>query len=146
MKKSYLYSGLVMAAAGVCFLLLALFTEYTLEPLLWGLFGGCFWAGIVSIVKYCYWSSPAHREEYVKRLETEHISLRDERKIMLRDKSGAVTYRLSLLVCALGAFAFSIASLLGTPWARYVTTTLAILLIVQYVLGIIVYRRLEKRF
>ena len=146
MKKSYLYSGLVMTAAGVCFLLLAALTEYALEPLLWGLCGGSLGGGLGSIFKYIDWSHPEHREEYAQRLERERISMGDERKIMLRDKSGAVTYRLSLLICAFGAFAFSIAAILGVSWARSVTMTLGILLITQYVLGLLVYRRLEKRF
>ena len=145
MKKSYLYSGLAMLAAGAAFMLIAVFTEYALEPLLWGVCGGGLGGGIASLLHYWYWTRPAHQEEYAQMLETERISAQDERKIMLRDKSGAVTYRISLLLCALGAFAFSIASILGASWARYVTITLGILMVLQYVMGILVYRRLEKR-
>ncbi len=145
MKKSYLYTGFAMAAVGVAFMLIAIFTEHALEPLLWGLCFGLLFNGIVSVLKYWYWTRPAHQEKYAQILKKERISARDERKIMLRDKSGAVTYRISLLLCALGAFGFSIASILGTSWARYVTITLGVLLIVLYVLGIWVYRRLEKR-
>ncbi len=40
MKRSHLIYGIVYTCIGVAFLLLALFTEYRLESLFWGLAGG----------------------------------------------------------------------------------------------------------
>ena len=80
MKRSHLIYGIVYTCIGVAFLLLALFTEYRLESLFWGLAGGMGFSGIQMIVRYVYWSAPGRREIYAQRMEQERIELHDELK------------------------------------------------------------------
>lgn len=147
MTKKTLYEGIAYIAAGLFCLALALTTEWQIEPLLWGLFGAGIGPGIGLIWKYFHWTRPGKREEYDARLKTERISMHDERKIMLRDKSGAIVYRIMLLVYAVLTFLCSILSVLdiGKPFTLYLTICCAVLIVVQYVLGILVFQRLEKK-
>lgn len=44
--------------------------------------------GITMICKYVYWSKPENKVKYNEKVKIEKIKMADERKIMLRDKSG----------------------------------------------------------
>ena len=100
MKKSYLWTGLGMIVLGMIFLAIAIFWDTPLGSLLCG-FSGAFTApGIVQVIKYVKWSNPKNAPLYRERLEEEQIELRDERKEMLRNKSGRYAYILGLLVAA----------------------------------------------
>ncbi len=147
MKKQTLYAGIAYAAAGCLFLLLALCTNWQIEPLFWGLFGAGVSSGLMMIGKYLYWARRDHRAAYDARLKAEQINLHDERKIMLRDKSGAIVYRTMLLGDILLTFVCSILSILeiGKPFTLYLTITFALLAVIQYLLGIAVFRHLEKK-
>ena len=58
MKKQTLYEGIgYIFAAFVC-LMLAVFYDFKIEPLLCGLVGSCGAVGIKLIYKYLYWSKP----------------------------------------------------------------------------------------
>lgn len=146
MKKSMLYTGFVYFFVGVISLIVALTTEYRLEALLWGITGAGIATGIRLIVKYYYWTKPEHKAEYDARLQNEAIQLKDERKVMLRDKSGRLAYIAMMLLQLILTFIFSILSMLDYyyPFSRYACIGLSILLIIQYVFGIVAYRRLSK--
>lgn len=147
MKKQMLYTGMAYAAAGCLCLLLALCTNWQIEPLLWGLFGAGAGSGLMMIGKYLYWTRGDRRAAYDARLKAEQINLHDERKIMLRDKSGAIVYRTMLMGDMLLTFICSILSILeiGKPFTLYLTITFALLAAIQYLLGIAVFRHLEKK-
>ncbi|MGL9728607.1 hypothetical protein [Enterococcus sp. DIV0756] len=146
MKKSMLYTGFVYFFVGVISLIVALTTEYRLEALLWGITGAGIATGIRLIGKYYYWTKPKHKAEYDARLQNEAIQLKDERKVMLRDKSGRLAYIAMMLLQLILTFIFSILSMLDYfyPFSRYACIGLSILLIIQYVFGIVAYRRLSK--
>lgn len=71
----------------------------------------------------------------------------DERKVMLRDKSGCLTYRLMMLLHCIFMVVFSIMSVLDlyNPFSKYACIGLACLLVFQYVCGLFVFSYLEKR-
>lgn len=149
MKKSYLWAGLGMIAAGILFLLAALLWETPLESILYGLFGAFAAPGTVQIYKYVKWTNPKNAPVYRERLEQEQIDLRDERKEMLRNKSGRIAYILGLLVVALAMIACSILEafgFLGEDMARLAVLSMAAYALFQLAAGWVVYRLLEKRY
>ncbi|MFR3684552.1 MAG: hypothetical protein ACLTXM_05870 [Enterococcus sp.] len=146
MKKSMLYTGFVYFFVGIISLVIALTTAYPLESLLWGITGAGIATGIRLLGKYYYWTKPEHKAEYDARLQNEAIQLKDERKVMLRDKSGRLAYIAMMLLQLILTFIFSILSMLEYfyPFSRYACIGMSILLIIQYIFGIVAYRRLSK--
>lgn len=147
MKKSLLYTGLGYLIFGIVFIIIALITEFKFEGLLWGAGGAGIVPGIVDILKYLHWSRPENQEKYNEKLKTEKIEMNDERKIMLRDKSGCITYKIMLVIyCVLIILVSIINSVCNfKPLSIYIVVTLVILLIFQYACGIIVFNYLDKK-
>jgi len=149
MKKSNLLFGVGMVAVGIVFLLTALLWDTPLRSLLYG-FAGAFTApGIIQIGKYIKWTRPKNVPIYRERLEQERIDLRDERKSMLRDRSGRYAYVFGLAVLTAAVLVFSILEMLGIigkAEGRLITLFLAFDLIVQYLAGIVFYQMLAKRY
>lgn len=149
MKKSSLWTGLVMIALGTLFLLAALLWDTPLEGLLFGMFGAFTAPGIVQVIKYVKWSSPKNAPLYRERLEQEQIDLQDERKSMLRDRSGRYAYILGLLVAALAMLVFSVLDafgIVGEDSAALMVLFLGGYAVFQLVAGWVIYKRLEKRY
>lgn len=147
MKKSALYAGIGCTVFGMILITLALFTEYKFEGLLWGFGGAVIGSGLARVGKFIYWSKPKNQAEYDKKLKNERIEMADERKIMLRDKSGCITYRIMTgIYCAL-IIIFSVISVIGywMPFSRYLVILFFLLLVFQYVCGIVVFNQLNKR-
>lgn len=146
MKASNLITGLVYAAAGFAFLLLALVTDSPLASLFCGLAGAGIVPGGAMIVRYFYWSRPERRERYRERLEEERIELRDERNAALRDRSGRYAYLLGLAVTALAILVFYVLGALQVlSGTRLMVLYLGAYLLFQYVAGLVIYRRLSAR-
>jgi len=149
MKKRDLWTGVGMTAAGILFLLAALLWETPLESILYGLFGAFAAPGTVQIYKYVKWTNPKNAPVYRERLEQEQIDLQDERKSMLRDRSGRYSYILGLLAVAVAMLAFSVLDafgVVGEAEARLMILFLAAYALFQLVAGWVIYKRLEKRY
>ena len=148
MKKSDLWTGIGMIAVGlVC--LAAVFLNTLVSSLFAGLFGAFTVPGIVQVYKYCKYTSPKHAAEYRERLEQEKIDLRDERKEMLRNKSGRYAYLLGLLMVAAAIIACSILEAFGIieeDAARLAILSMAAYALFQLVAGIVIYKLLEKKY
>lgn len=147
MKKTLLYTGIVYFAIGSICLALAMMYEFRIEGLLWGFAGAGVLPGVLMVWKYFHWSRPERREEYERLLQIEKIEMHDERKVMLRDKSGRIAYSIMVgIYCGLMAL-FALFTVMGwwTPFARYVVIGLGILLVIQYICGIVVFQYLSKR-
>ena len=146
MKKSYLWTGVGMIVLGLCCLLAALLLDTPLDSVLCGLFGAFTAPGIVQIYKYFMWGrSP----EYRAKLEEEQIDLRDERKEMLRNKSGRIAYVIGLLAAAVYMTAFSVLGTLGIvseAASRLMILFLAGYMLFQLAAGRIVYRLLARKY
>ena len=147
MKRGTLYTGIGYTLFGVICIIIAFVFEFKIEGILWGFGGAGIGPGIVMIWKYFHWSKPENKAEYNKRLKLEKIDMSDERKIMLRDKSGHITYIVIIEVYCVLILIFSILNVLGyfSPFSKYIVIGLVILLLFQYICGIIVFNYLNKR-
>ena len=146
MKKSYLWTGVGMTALGLCCLLAALLLDTPLDSILCGLFGALTAPGLLQIYKYFKWG---HSPEYRAKLEEEEIDLRDERKEMLRNKSGRYAYLLGLVLTAasiLVFFALEMLNVIGESTGRLITIFLGGFLLVQYAAGLVIYRLLARKY
>lgn len=149
MKKSDLWTGVLMILAGVAFLLAALLLDTGLESIFCGFFGGFTAGGAGILCKYYKLHSPKHAAEYREKLEEEQIDLRDERKEMLRNRSGRYAYILGLMLMAVSIVIVSILGkmeVIGEEAAQLLTICLAIFLIVQYIAGLVIYRLLSRKY
>ena len=149
MKKRELWFGLGMIAGGILFLLAALLLETPLDSLFCGFFGALIGPGAVQVYKYVKWTKLETADSYQRHLEEEQIELRDERKSMLRDRSGRYAYVLGMLLACAALVAFSILGKLGVvpeAAAELLVYFLAAFLLVEFAAGILIYKRLEKRY
>ena len=149
MKKRDLWTGVGMTAAGVLCLLAALLWETPMRSLLCGFCGALSVPGVAQICKYVKWTSPRNAPIYRERLEREQIELRDERKSMLRDKSGRYAYILGLLTLSAAIFALCLLEafgVLGREETRLTVLFLGGCVLFQVTAGLVIYRLLEKRY
>ncbi|MCR1897626.1 hypothetical protein NSA47_01300 [Irregularibacter muris] len=146
MKKNNLYIGLLYMALGAVCLGLALNTVNSLGSLLFGFSGGGLINGLYLIWRYFYWTSPKRKAVYEARLEEEQINLKDEFKESLRNRSGRIAYIITFLVIALSIVIFSIMGSLGILDTKMLVLYLFILWIFMYIIGIIIYRILMKKY
>lgn len=146
MKKSELYKGIGCTILGVILFIIALLTEIKWEGMLWGLCGASIGPGIVLVCQYVYWSKPENKAKYNEKVKFEKIEMGDERKVMLRDKSGCMTYCIMVAIYCILIMAFSVLSVSGyfMPFSRYAVIGLSILLVCQYICGIVIFNRLSK--
>ena len=147
MKRSELYMGIGYTLLGIILLMIALLTEFKFEGILWGMIGASIGPGITIICKYVYWSKPENKVRYNEKVKIEKIEMGDERKIMLRDKSGCITYRIMIVIYCVLIMTFSILTVFGyfMPFYKYAVIGFSILLIIQYICGIVIFNRLNKR-
>lgn len=145
MKKSDLWWALGTIAAGIFFFLTGLLWTTQLSSILCGIGGGWFFNGLAQLWRYVKWTRPENVGAYRARLEQEQIDLHDERKEMLRNKSGRYAYVLGLAVCCVAIFVFSILGILGVlEGCRPVILFLGAYVVFQYAAGVVIYRRLEQ--
>lgn len=146
MKKSNLWWALGTTAVGVMLFLAGLVWENRLSAILCGIGGGWVFNGLAQLWRYVKWTRPENAQAYRRRIEQEQIDLHDERKEMLRNKSGRYAYVLGLILCCLSVLIFSILHILGALKDGLVFVLfLTGYLIVQYAAGILIYRRLEQK-
>ena len=113
MKKSNLWCGAAYALLGLVFLLAGLLWETRLSSLCVGFGAGMLSSGVVQLARYRKWTRPQNAAVYRQRLEEEQIDLRDERKNMLRDRSGRYAYVFGLMLCAVSILTFHLLEVLG---------------------------------
>lgn len=146
MKKSNLWWALGFMAAGAAFFLTGLLWQTRLSGILCGIGGGWLFNGAVQLWRYAKWTRPENAAAYRERLEQQRIDLHDERKELLRNKSGRYAYLLGLAVCCAAIFLFSILGVLGVlEGCRPLILFLGAYVVFQYGAGVVIYRRLERR-
>lgn len=100
---------------------------------------GLAFGSIAQIVRIVYWQNPKREAEYEEKKQEAHINSVDERKQYIRMKAGHITYQ--IMTFALLALSFILALLRVEPW---VIAMIFLLYVGQWLLGVLVYRRLEK--
>ncbi|ABW18329.1 hypothetical protein [Alkaliphilus oremlandii] len=147
MKRRKVIEGLVSLLVGITCLIHALLFKTKLTSLLSGFAGAGISSGTVILWKHYYWSKPENRSKHKEKLENENIELYDERKTMLRDKSGRYAYIVGLITLSISIVIFSIlGSLEITADTRLIVLYLGGLLVFEYIIGIIIYKRLSKKY
>lgn len=147
MKKSNLITGICYIAIGVISLALAISFESNLDSIFFGFAGAGIVPGIIMVSKYVYWNKPANRERYQEKIENETIEQHDELKVKLRDRSGRYAYGIGLITICVSIAVFSILDKLQIlNSTRIIVLYLGAYLISQIIIGIVIYRRLLKRY
>ncbi|WP_312701143.1 hypothetical protein [Sedimentibacter sp.] len=147
MKKNNLLIGIMYVIVGVLFFLVATLTESKLDSLLFGFAGAGIAPGIMMIYRYFYWNKPGNKERYAERMENEKIEQHDELKVKLRDKSGRYAYIFGLVAVSISIVAFSVLGQLEIiDNYRMIIFYLGGYLILQYIIGIIIFNRLLKKY
>lgn len=146
-KKNNLITGLIYLIIGIsCFIIQNIF-ETGLDSILIGLAGAGIGGGMVMLWKYYYWTRPKNQKEYEELVENRTIDLQDERKEKLRDKSGRYAYLLGLIILSISILVFSVLGSLDIiKNSQLIILYLALFLIFQYLIGIIIYRYLSKKY
>ena len=149
MKKNYLWTGLGMIALGLACLAASILWDTPMDSLLCGFFGAFAAPGVMQVWKYIRWTRLETEDSWQRHVEEEQIELRDERKSMLRDKSGRYAYILGLLAVALAILVFSVLDAFGV--VEEDTASLMVLFLggyglFQLVAGWVLYRLLEKKY
>ncbi|MCQ1530829.1 hypothetical protein [Lutispora saccharofermentans] len=147
MKKSNLYIGLMFLFIGIACLVIGLNFESRLESLLFGWTGAGIGSGAVILWKYYYWTRPGNKDKYQEKIENEKIELQDERKIILRDKSGRYAYIIGLIVISVSVVIFSIIGSLNIiENSTLIIAYLAGFFAFQYTIGILIFNYLNKKY
>lgn len=142
MKKSNLFIGILYLIAGILCLLAAIFFKTIFQSLLCGFAGAFIIPGITMCYKYFYCSKPENKEKYNEKTENEYIELHDELKEQLRNKSGRYAYITNIIILLFSILSF----LYENIDIKYIVVFLSGLLVFQYILGIIIYKKLLKNF
>lgn len=147
MKKSNLIVGIVYIMLGILCVLVTLFTETKIEGIIIGFAGALTGPGILMIYKYFYWSSPQNKDRYIEKLELEKIDMKDELKDKVRTKTAQYIYVINICIMSVSMLVFSVLDQLeivenGKVFVLY----LGIFLILQFVLGNIIFKKIMKRY
>lgn len=147
MKKNNFIIGLGYLIIGILCLVFILLFETKLNSILSGFATTGILFGSVVLWKYYYWTRPENKDKYKEKTQNEDIELKDERKEKLRDKSGRYAYILGLIVLSISVVVFSIlGSLEIIDNSEMIVIYLSGLTIFQYIVGIIIYRHLSKKY
>lgn len=136
-KKPYIITiiiGIVLAGAG----LLTKFDYYS--TLIFAMGFGMTSSSMVHLFRVIYWQNPKRHSEYEAKMREAHIDKVDERKQYLRMKAGYITYQIMAFVLLSISFVFALIRV--SIWATGITFLLFIL---HWVIGIVVYRDLERK-
>ena len=147
MQRYDLIKGILFVLGGCLLLGIGLLTDNALDSLLIGFAAGAIAPGIVMIGRYFYWSMPANTERYREKMENEQIELHDELKTKLRDRSGRYSYMIGIITVSASIVLFSILGKLGIiSDPRTIILYLTAYLIFQIGIGIVLFRRLLKKY
>ena len=137
MEKKHLVSGIGVIGMGLVFFALSFLDSRLQAP----------FCGFAQTIKYVYWSKPERRERYQEKMENMKIIMEDERKEVLRYKSGWYMYIFTLIVLGLTVSVIQILGNYGVlEGARWVVIFLGILFFAELFLGWLIYRQMDKKY
>ena len=147
MKKSELITGIILTLAGAAALAAALLTETSFDGIFWGIAGAGLCLGIGKVIRWFHWSSPKHSAQYRNILEQQDIEVNDELNQKLRDRAGRLAYNISPPLIACIMLILSLLDAAGVIRdSRLAVLVLGGLLIIQAILGIILFNHLKKKY
>lgn len=97
-------------------------------------------ASVMQIIRITYWKNPKRQEAYEAKKREAHINSVDERKQYLRMKAGHITYQIMTFLLLI--LSFILALIRAEAW---IIAMIFLLFILQWVIGTIVYRILQKK-
>ena len=101
---------------------------------------GLAFSAMIQIIRLVYWQNPKRQAVYEKKKHEAHIDSIDERKQYLRMKAGHAAYQMMTFFLLLLAFILALFRV-----EAWIIGMIVLLFIFQWVVGIMVYRILEKR-
>lgn len=138
-KSSILFS--IMSIVGAAIMCAGLLTNIDYYSVFLSSLGcGLIFNGLIQLARTLYWQSPKRKAEYEARAQKAHINLIDERNQSLRSKAGHITYQIMFFV--LLELAVILALLRVEAW---VISMVFLLFLFQWLVGIVVYRVLQKK-
>lgn len=138
--KSYIISIPLLLITGVAFILIGINypDKFVHANMIYSIGFGLILADIMVIAKYLYWKK--NREAHEKLLQDEKIKFSDERKIMLRQKSGQVAYQWTLIGLFILNMIFTFAGI-----DKSIIIALWIFIAADFVFGIILFQYYSKK-
>lgn len=97
-------------------------------------------SSIFQFVRYYYNTRPENVEAYRKKVRQQEINLKDERKVQLRNRSGYISWVITMVACFIGLF-IAVLFRAGTV----IVCILAGVAVAEYILATIIYRYLCKK-
>lgn len=147
MKKNNLIVGLIYLLLGILILISTLFYTIKFESIIFGLGFAFIGAGLGAIIRYIYWTRAKNIKKYEERRELREIELEDERKEHLRNISGRYAYIIGLIIIFLSFIASTIVLMLELmEGIEILWAYLIIYFIFQYIVGVIIFKKLDKKY
>ena len=141
MKKNILALALLLFICGIAFIIMGIFVEtLTNGSTIFGMGCGLVGGAIATFYKYFHGLNPKNKLLYEEHLKNEKINLNDERKIMLREKSGRITYAIMFVVLIILNIVFTF---IGVE--KWIILTLWGVIAFKYICGVAVFYYLAKR-
>lgn len=132
-------AGLAAAVSG------AFSDSAVFDGLMWGLAGGCIGSG--SMLLFRRVSSRREPDGGAIKARAVRIARQDERNVALRDRSGRVAYGFNLVLLATLVIVFTLLEAAGESTEGLdISMVLGAVLLVQVVVGTLVYRRMQRAF
>ncbi|MBU3186875.1 hypothetical protein [Clostridium estertheticum] len=141
MKKNVAGWNLLLFICGMTFVLIGLFIkELTYGSSVFAM--GCAFIGayIGAFYKNFRWLKSENKPIYEEHLKNEKINLNDERKIMLRQKSGQVTYNIMFVVLTILNIVFTF---IGVD--KWIIFTIWGVIAFKYICGVVIFYYLSKK-
>lgn len=136
-KKPFIIENLV----GIALVCIGLFIKVDYySALIFSMGVGIMVASIVQIIRITYWQNPKRCAEYEAKNRESHINYVDERKQYLRMKAGHITFQ--IMTFSLLILSFILTLLRVDAWVIAMTF---LLFVFQWLVGVIVFRILEKK-
>ena len=110
------------------------------STMLWAMGLGLMVASAVQLVRIIYWENPKRNKEYEEKKREIHINCVDERKQYLRMKAGHITYQIMTFLLLI--LSLILALIRVDAW---VIAMIFLLFVFQWLVGLIVFRLLEKK-
>ncbi|WP_418542434.1 hypothetical protein [Phascolarctobacterium faecium] len=110
------------------------------STMLWAMGIGLMVASAVQLVRIIYWENPKRNKEYEAKKREIHINCVDERKQYLRMKAGHITYQIMTFLLLILSLIFALIRV-----DAWVIAMIFLLFVFQWLVGLIVFRLLEKK-